>query len=88
MEREDTFDAPDELTEDAEAAWKRKTRQAVDSTKHAVTDAYRTTADRVGTGYEKTLDYGRDNPERFGLIAFAAGVGTGLLLAALLAPRR
>ncbi len=88
MERDETFDTPDDLTGGDQAAWKRKTRQAVDSTKHAVEDAYRATADRVGAGYERTLDYGRDNPERFGLIAFAAGVGTGLLLAALLAPRR
>jgi hypothetical protein len=53
----------------------------------AISDAYRRTSQAVGTGYNRTIEYGRRHPERLGLMTFAAGMGIGMLLVSMF-PRR
>jgi hypothetical protein len=42
----------------------------------------------VQSGYNRTLEYGREHPERLGVMTFAAGIGVGMLIAAAVFPRR
>jgi ElaB/YqjD/DUF883 family membrane-anchored ribosome-binding protein len=65
----------------AEEVW-RKGPEVYDQTKQAVTQAYDKTADVVSKTYDQAMEYGRNNPGKLTLIAFGAGIGVGLLLAA------
>jgi hypothetical protein len=59
-----------------------KATNAYESTKTAVGDAYARTAGTLQSSYKRTLEYGAEHPERFGLATFAAGLGAGTLLVA------
>jgi hypothetical protein len=50
--------------------------------------AYSRTSQAVQSGYNRTLEYGREHPERLGVMTFAAGIGVGMLIAAAVFPRR
>ncbi len=54
--------------------------EAYAQTERAVAQAYDKTAEVVGETYEQAKTFGRDNPEKIVLIAFAVGIGVGLLL--------
>jgi hypothetical protein len=56
--------------------------EAYDGTKAAIRKACQRTSKAVQSGYKRTVDYGTQHPERFGLAAFAAGIGAGTLFAA------
>ncbi|HKY03580.1 MAG TPA: hypothetical protein VJQ56_01755 [Blastocatellia bacterium] len=47
----------------------------------AVTNAYDKTAETLSHTYDQAITYGRENPGKFALIAFGAGIGIGILLA-------
>jgi ElaB protein len=52
-----------------------------DQAKHAVTEAYDRTSETLSNTYDQAINYGRENPGKFALIAFGAGIGIGVLLA-------
>lgn len=56
--------------------------------KQAVNQAYEKTADTLSITYGQAINYGRENPGKLTLIAFGAGIGIGLLLAANLGGER
>jgi hypothetical protein len=58
-----------------------------DTAKSAVSGAYQKTSQAVGAGYQRTVDYGREHPERFGLFTFLAGIGVGMIVCSMF-PRR
>ena len=47
------------------------------------TEAYDRTARKINSAYRQVSEYGEDHPGAMTLIAFGAGIGTGLLLASL-----
>ena len=51
-------------------------------TKEIVSEAYDKTTDVLNGAYKRVLVYGRQNPATTILVAFGAGAGVGLLLAA------
>jgi ABC-type Fe3+-hydroxamate transport system substrate-binding protein len=51
-------------------------------TKQVVSDVYDKTTDALDGAYKRVLVYGRQNPGTTMLVAFGAGAGVGLLLAA------
>jgi hypothetical protein len=59
-----------------------RSAEAYAQTKATVAEAYGKTTEMLNDTYEWTMTYGRDNPGRTMLIAFGAGAGVGLLLAA------
>jgi len=63
-------------------------QQAYDQTVKVVSDAYGKTSDAISKTYDQTMTYGRDNPGKLTLIAFGAGIGIGVLLAAGFGGRR
>jgi ElaB/YqjD/DUF883 family membrane-anchored ribosome-binding protein len=56
--------------------------QAYAQTKEVVSDTYDKTTDVLNGAYQRVLVYGRQNPGTTMLVAFGAGAGVGLLLAA------
>jgi hypothetical protein len=56
--------------------------EAYAQTIEVVSDAYDKTTDVLNGAYKRVLGYGRQNPGTTMLIAFGAGAGVGLLLAA------
>jgi hypothetical protein len=56
--------------------------EAYAQTKEVVSDAYDKTTDALNGAYKRVLVYGRQNPGTTMLVAFGAGAGVGLLLAA------
>ena len=56
--------------------------EAFEGTKKAITDAYDRTTAAAQSGYRNAVKYGTEHPERFGLMAFAAGLGAGAFLGA------
>ena len=56
--------------------------EAYAQTKDVVSDAYDKTTDALNGAYQRVLVYGRQNPGTTMLVAFGAGTGIGLLLAA------
>ena len=67
----------------------RETAQsAIDQTKQVMSDAYEKTSEVLSNTYDKTVTYGRENPGTATLIAFGAGIGVGVLLAAALSGGR
>jgi ElaB/YqjD/DUF883 family membrane-anchored ribosome-binding protein len=65
----------------AQDMWE-KGAEVYDQTKQAATQAYEKAANTLSSTYDQALTYGRENPGRFTLIAFGAGIGVGVLLAA------
>jgi ElaB/YqjD/DUF883 family membrane-anchored ribosome-binding protein len=55
---------------------------AYEQTRQVVSDAYDKTANVLNDTYEQAVSYGRENPGKLTLVAFGAGVGIGILLAA------
>jgi hypothetical protein len=47
-----------------------------------IRDAYEKTSKAVQTGYNRTVAFGTEHPQQFGLLTFAVGLGAGTLLAA------
>lgn len=60
---------------------KQTVTDAYDKTSQAVSEAYDKTSKTINTSYQQAMDYGRENPGTFALIAVGAGIGIGLLLA-------
>jgi hypothetical protein len=56
--------------------------EVFDNTKNAIRDACKRTSEAVQSGYKRTVEYGTEHPERFGLATFAVGACAGTLLAA------
>jgi len=56
--------------------------EVYEQTRQAVSDAYDKTANVLNDTYEQAVSYGKDNPGKTTLIAFGAGIGIGVLLAA------
>lgn len=54
-----------------------------DETPSTVRDAYEKTSKAVQAGYNRTIEYGNEHPQRFGLLTFAAGVGAGVMIATM-----
>jgi len=63
-------------------------QNAYDQTVKAVSGAYDKTSDVLSKTYDQTMTYGRENPGKLTLIAFGAGIGIGVLLAAGMGGRR
>ena len=59
-----------------------KGAKVYDQTKQAATQAYEKAANTLSGTYDQAMTYGRENPGRLTLIAFGAGIGVGVLLAA------
>lgn len=57
-------------------------KSAYDDTRQAVSDAYDKTSETLNNTYDQALSYGKENPGKLTLIAFGAGIGIGVLLAA------
>lgn len=55
---------------------------AYEQTRQVVSDAYDKTANVLNDTYEQAVSYGRENPGKMTLVAFGAGIGIGILLAA------
>src|ERR1051325_5680610 len=55
---------------------------AYDKTSEVLGNAYDKTSEVLSNTYDKTVAYGRENPGTMSLIAFGAGIGVGVLLAA------
>jgi len=58
-------------------------RQEYGRATQGFTEAYDRTARKVNSAYRQVTEYGEDHPGAMTLIAFGAGIGTGLLLASL-----
>ncbi|HET9062704.1 MAG TPA: hypothetical protein VFO62_05395 [Candidatus Binatia bacterium] len=58
-----------------------RTGTTYEGTKVAVRNAYGTTFEALQSGYACTIAYGKEHPQRFGLVTFAAGLGAGTLIA-------
>jgi hypothetical protein len=56
--------------------------EVLESTRTAIRDACKRTTEAVQSGYKRSVDYGTQHPERFGLATFAVGACAGTLLAA------
>ncbi|HEY6329458.1 MAG TPA: hypothetical protein VI756_08970 [Blastocatellia bacterium] len=56
--------------------------EAYEQTRQVVSDAYDKTANVLNDTYEQAVSYGRENPGKMTLVAFGAGIGIGILLAA------
>lgn len=62
---------------------RQRTAGSNDETASAVRDAYEKTSKAVQAGYQRTIEYGNDHPQRFGLLTFAAGFAAGSLVVAM-----
>ena len=60
----------------------RTVKEISDRATTAVGTAYEKTADAMGDTVDKVMTYGRRNPGKLTLIAFGAGLGVGVLIAA------
>lgn len=60
----------------------RAAQQGYEQAKQAVSNAYDKTAETLSTTYDQAMEYGRSNPGKLTAIAFGAGIGVGILLAA------
>jgi ElaB/YqjD/DUF883 family membrane-anchored ribosome-binding protein len=58
-----------------------KGAEVLDQTKQRATEAYDKAAETLSHTYDQAMTYSRDNPGKFTLLAFGAGVGVGVLLA-------
>jgi hypothetical protein len=63
-------------------ALREQANEAYEGTRKAILDAYERTTAAAQSGYRNAVKYGTEHPERFGLFAFAAGLGVGALLCA------
>jgi ElaB/YqjD/DUF883 family membrane-anchored ribosome-binding protein len=54
--------------------------EAYGQAKQVVSEAYDRTSETLSNTYEQAINYGRENPGKFALIAFGAGIGIGILL--------
>ena len=52
-----------------------------DQAKETVSEAYNKTTETLNKTYDQVMAYGRENPGKFMLIAFAGGIVIGLMLA-------
>ncbi|MFY9609870.1 MAG: hypothetical protein WAU45_14785 [Blastocatellia bacterium] len=59
-----------------------ETKHVVDEAKQVVNDAYGKTTEALSNTYDQAMVYGKENPGKLTLIAFGAGIGIGVLLAA------
>jgi ElaB/YqjD/DUF883 family membrane-anchored ribosome-binding protein len=57
-------------------------QSAYDTTKQAVSTAYDKTSQVLSNTYDQAMTYGKEHPGQLTLIAFGAGIGIGILLAA------
>jgi ElaB/YqjD/DUF883 family membrane-anchored ribosome-binding protein len=55
--------------------------EAYGQAKQVMSEAYDRTSETLSHTYDQAINYGRENPGKFALIAFGAGIGIGVLLA-------
>ena len=63
-------------------AFKERANEVVDEASKAASKAYDQASHVVGEKYEQAVNYSRSNPGTALLVAFGAGVGIGILVAA------
>ena len=75
--------APEQSTKEQRSAQQMwdKGAEVLDQTKQRATEAYDKAAETLSHTYDQAMTYSRDNPGKFTLLAFGAGVGVGVLLA-------
>jgi ElaB/YqjD/DUF883 family membrane-anchored ribosome-binding protein len=80
-ERSYTTTPGEEKQRSAQDIWE-KGAEVYDQTKQAATQAYDKAANTISSTCDQAAAYGRENPGKLTLIAFGAGIGVGVLLAA------